>query len=164
MIKGQGIDIDAAIGEAKILQKARHENVVQFFTIENRQKLFCIALELCDSTLEEHILKLRNTCVPLEKKKILQQATTGLEYLHQCKIIHGDLKPSNILFAVSRTNRWFVKISDFGASKQIADDRSGITLKSSHVGTLSWSAPEVLRHFSDPHHLHNIGSLVNQPE
>ena len=42
-----------------------------------------------------------------------RQALTGLEYLHYHRVVHGDIKPENLL--VSATGE--LKISDFGCSR-----------------------------------------------
>lgn len=46
-----------------------------------------------------------------------RQIVLGLEYLHQNKIMHRDIKGANILV----DNTGLVKLADFGASKQIED-------------------------------------------
>lgn len=148
VIQGQEIDIDGAMRDVRILKEVVHENVVQLFTLEERDDLICIALELCDNTLEEYIQKSINAQMPLEEKEVLKQATTGLEYLHECKIIHGNLKPSNILFSTSMFGKCKVKISDFGLAKQIPKDELGVPSKYTHTGFGSWTAPEVLKHTS----------------
>ncbi|EZG43718.1 protein kinase [Gregarina niphandrodes] len=48
-----------------------------------------------------------------ERKCLLLQIFSALEYLHQREIIHRDLKPGNLLY----TNHGCVKICDFGCSK-----------------------------------------------
>ncbi|GFH28725.1 protein kinase domain-containing protein [Haematococcus lacustris] len=50
-------------------------------------------------------------------RKYTQQILRGLEYLHQKKIMHRDIKGANILVDGQGT----VKLADFGASKKIED-------------------------------------------
>lgn len=42
-----------------------------------------------------------------------RQACRGLDYLHYNKVVHGDLKPENLL--VSATGE--LKLADFGSSR-----------------------------------------------
>ncbi|KAJ6546752.1 TKL/TKL-ccin protein kinase [Mycena vulgaris] len=59
----------------------------------------------------------------------------GLEHLHSQKIVHGDVKPSNVLI----DDNWVPLISDFGISQVL--DLPGYTTAS--VGTRAYIAPEL---------------------
>lgn len=40
----------------------------------------------------------QNRCIPVPIAALLvSQITSAIKYLHQCKIIHGDLKPDNVI-------------------------------------------------------------------
>lgn len=68
---------------------------------------------------------------------ILRQVIRGLSYLHFNNIIHGDIKPSNLLVADDGT----VKLSDFGISKINKYDGE---LINDAVGTPAFMPPEVV--------------------
>jgi serine/threonine protein kinase len=70
----------------------------------------------------------------VEAIRVFKQILKGLKYCHSRKIIHGDIKPENILISIKRV----IKLTDFSSS--IYFDRS--SLSSSYV------APE-LRDSSD---------------
>ena len=72
-----------------------------------------------------------------------REVAQGMSHLHACQIVHGDLKPCNVLVRGSRADcRGFsVKVSDFGLSKSIGS----ATMVDSEWGSLSFMAPE---HFS----------------
>ena len=59
---------------------------------------------------------------------------------HANKVIHRDLKPTNVLFAADGT----LKITDFGLVKRLESD-SGQTRSGSILGTPSYMAPEQAR-------------------
>ncbi|KAF2824320.1 kinase-like protein [Ophiobolus disseminans] len=63
--------------------------------------------------------------------------TGAVAYLHENKIRHKDIKPSNIL--LSRDGIW---ITDFGAAKDFTADLTS-TSESRERGTLRYCAPEV---------------------
>ena len=73
-----------------------------------------------------------------------REVAQGMSHLHACQIVHGDLKPCNVLVKGSRVDRrgFSVKVSDFGLSKSIS---SAMMVDTSKWGTLSFMAPE---HFS----------------
>lgn len=61
----------------------------------------------------------------------------GLQAIHDERVIHGDLKPSNIIL---RGNRWHPVITDFGTATWIATDGKS----SWQGGTAGFIAPEIL--------------------
>lgn len=65
----------------------------------------------------------------------------GVQALHDCVIIHGDIKPDNILVFANPAARYSctAKIADFGLSLQEDSDS-----RSLHFGTPGWAAPELL--------------------
>jgi serine/threonine protein kinase len=64
----------------------------------------------------------------------VRDVASGLLYMHHvCGIVHGDIKPSNILWA---GDGQYVKISDFGLSK--------LAPCTEHVGTPGYKAPEIV--------------------
>ena len=56
--------------------------------------------------------------IPLRDQElwfIFKQVIAGVRYLHYQNIVHGDIKPQNILVSEDRT----VKLADFGISKML---------------------------------------------
>lgn len=76
-------------------------------------------------------------CVPEPPlREIARQTLLGLRYLHvEKKIIHRDVKPSNILLNTDGS----VKIGDFGVSGRLADS---VAKCDSWVGTVTYMSPE----------------------
>lgn len=85
-----------------------------------------IETEFCEGRLEKGIKSLQ------EAVSIVYNVALGLQYAHSKKIIHGDIKISNIL-----EKKGVYKISDWGLSKLKTED--SITLSGA---TPSYAAPE----------------------
>jgi [calcium/calmodulin-dependent protein kinase] kinase len=62
----------------------------------------------------------------------------ALDYLHFNKVVHGDLKPENVLMSA----RGQVTLSDFGCSKVLG---SGNEYLEKCQGTPAFLAPEMMR-------------------
>lgn len=86
-----------------------------------------------------------------EKMDLIVKIANGLSDLHGAGIVHGDIKPENILLS-SRTNPE-IRFADFGlASIREKQDLMGDTLaQTSHLkGTPKYCAPEMLFDVSHP--------------
>jgi serine/threonine protein kinase len=77
------------------------------------------------------------------KQHLCHGVAAGLEALHECGIMHGDIKPDNVLIFISSREATFpcaAKLSDFGCSvSDLASDSENNVFPR---GTEGWSAPE----------------------
>ncbi|KAI8841753.1 kinase-like domain-containing protein [Chytridium lagenaria] len=79
-----------------------------------------------------------------QARRVLEQVVKGLEYLHERKIMHRDLKLSNILL----TEDFDVKIADFGLACRLNDNAGE---QRTMCGTPNYISPEVImRHSYGP--------------
>ncbi|KAL9047360.1 MAG: hypothetical protein Q9214_000044 [Letrouitia sp. 1 TL-2023] len=76
-----------------------------------------------------------------DAQQITFQVLEGLNFMHENGYSHRDLKPGNILVRSRPPDPWWVKLSDFGISKRVADNPWGL---STTKGTLAYMAPELL--------------------
>ena len=67
-------------------------------------------IELCDTDLELVLKESGTLPNPGDLKSILLMTLQGVEYLHDCWILHRDLKPNNLFITAGGV----VKIGDFG--------------------------------------------------
>jgi len=83
-----------------------------------------------------------------EKEIAALQILAGLEFLHNHRVVHRDMKPSNILIQARNQgdNVVFVpKITDFGLSKKADPSAKSRFTNSFGGGTLEYSSPEQLK-------------------
>ncbi|MEK6270188.1 MAG: serine/threonine protein kinase [Planctomycetales bacterium] len=115
--------------EAQILASLEHPNVLTIYDID-RQRGWLI-LELMTDTMQS-----RAGGKPLDLELIRMGLVCGLkslEFLHKRNIIHGDVKPSNLLI----DSRNWIKLCDFGLAQRAADDQGSL-----FKGTTRYIAPE----------------------
>jgi calcium-dependent protein kinase len=76
-------------------------------------------------------------------KEVMRQVLVGVEYLHSIQVVHRDIKPENVL--CQKTEWPFqVKLTDFGLSNMIDNEKDNSNALLSHVGTSFYLAPEVV--------------------
>ena len=146
--------------EIEVLARLRHPNVVVFHgSAKTRTGDFFMVMEQHPRSLHDFLVELRNKLrdEELSGPQILEKNTKqfewfaegiacGMEYLHRGKIIHGDLKPGNVLLTTTKV----VKIADFGCARSVDEkkDRLYVNGRSSlntagRKGTFGYCAPEI---------------------
>ncbi|CAI9761018.1 unnamed protein product [Fraxinus pennsylvanica] len=142
--------------ECQILKRTRHRNLIRIITICNRLDFKAIVLPLMpNGSLENHLypshgLKSRLDLVRLVS--ICSDVAEGMAYLHHyspMKVVHCDLKPSNILLDDDMT----ALVTDFGISRlvKVADENVSINDSATYsfgstdgllCGSVGYIAPE----------------------
>ncbi len=132
--------------EAERASALNHPHIAGVYDVlEEKGELFLVMEHVEGTTLRQRLQK------PLNSKEFLVLAVQCAEALaaaHEKGIVHGDIKPENIMLTASGQ----VKILDFGVAKRLPLlDESGPTQTippktSSISGTPAYMAPEVLLH------------------
>ncbi|GAB1520665.1 hypothetical protein RhiTH_003750 [Rhizoctonia solani] len=87
-------------------------------------------------SLKQHVLRgLSQT--PLQ---ICIELATAVEYLHQNGIVHGDIKPDNVLM----TNQGRPQLGDFGSASSTLSTTLNFTQTHSFGFTVRFAAPEIM--------------------
>ncbi|KAI3675902.1 hypothetical protein L1987_85498 [Smallanthus sonchifolius] len=125
--------------EISLLSQFHHENIVQYLGTDTADGKLYIFLELVTKGSLARLYQkyeLRDSQVSAYTRQIL----SGLNYLHERKVVHRDIKCANILVDASGS----VKLADFGLAK--ATTLNDIK---SCKGTPYWMAPEVVNNRSN---------------
>jgi len=78
-----------------------------------------------------------------EVREIVTAVAEALDFAHRRRLLHRDVKPSNILLTESGEDERRILLADFGIARQ-ADDVSGLTGTNMTVGSVAYAAPEQL--------------------
>ena len=145
--------VERFLREADILASlGDHPNIVHVFDVDQHQDRYFIVMEYVRYSLSrvlgEQTLAEGETMGAsrqgsrrlslLAVLRLMQQICLGLEAAHEKGMVHRDLKPANVLL----TEKGKVRLCDFGIAH--LQDNSGMTGTGMGMGTLGYSAPEVL--------------------
>ncbi|AYV85517.1 MAG: hypothetical protein Satyrvirus21_1, partial [Satyrvirus sp.] len=130
--------------EIKLMEKLPvHKNLVRylFYTIDNTHiRLFMTLYDSSMSYILEQRSKLSKKFKPNDISRFLKDILSGLEILHENRIIHRDLKLCNIF--VSKNQFGDIEnlcIGDFDTARFIGYNKVSQTI----CGTFGYTAPEV---------------------
>ncbi|KAI4370822.1 hypothetical protein MLD38_019129 [Melastoma candidum] len=115
--------------ELEVLLQLRHENVVKIlgYCIDREEEGALIFEYVSNGTIEDKLHPERSSCENRRRHcsskilswknrvKITFQLAQAIEYLHRNSIVHGDIKPSNVLLDADLN----CKLCDFGSAKKM---------------------------------------------
>ena len=114
--------------EAVNLSKLQHPNIIKVIeSFEANNTVYYVMEYIGGGSLDDYIIK-NNALQEDEAIKIVKQIGSALSFMHDNKMLHLDLKPSNIM----RKESGDVVLIDFGLSKQY--DKNGEPESSTKVG------------------------------
>ncbi|OJW71116.1 MAG: hypothetical protein BGO68_04700 [Candidatus Amoebophilus sp. 36-38] len=124
--------------EAIIMANHRHNNIVAFLGYCPEEN--ALIMEYMPGGSLASLLKSTKEVSWQERYQIALDVAEGMSYLHDCGIVHCDLKSDNVLLDSNKR----AKVTDFGISALKREVTSG---KSSYGewlgGTYRWMAPEI---------------------
>jgi serine/threonine protein kinase len=135
--------------EARAASKIGHPNIVDVTDSGTTPDgAFFFVMEFLDGSDLEQLIR-REGALPIERALLIAaQVCRALTAAHAAGIIHRDLKPANVMLVRQRDEEDFVKVLDFGISKQSDLDSGasaramGLTRPDVAVGTPIYMAPE----------------------
>ena len=100
--------------------EVNHPNIIKFYEVYSDAKYYRIVMEYCEGGELFERLTTQGAFKELEASHIIKQLLSAIKHLHDMNIVHRDLKPENVIL-VSKGNKTFVKLIDFGLSKVQVD-------------------------------------------
>lgn len=121
--------------EASLGKRLTHPNIVHVHQCICHPSYCYIVMEFVDGkSLGAHLDTGHRFAIP-EIQRLMHQLLSALDYAHRHGVVHGDVKPGNLLLASSGE----LRVTDFGAAHL---DRATQEQSQALTGTPSYMAPE----------------------
>jgi len=148
---------DNLLQEARLAASLRHPAFIQIYSLEDDGHSKSIVMELVGGKTLHQLL----STTKLARDQILDivcQLADAMAQAHAAGLIHGDLKPANLMIEPSGQ----VRIMDFGLARKIDPlaTESGDVLQTQ--GTIAYLAPEILngKHPNTLSDIYAVGVLM----
>ena len=126
-----------------IKNKLKSKNIIEYYEHINLKNIGCIIMEFAKFGDLENFQKIINRKRHFSETLlsfIAKQILNGLDFLHQSKIVHMDIKPQNILI----DEKLNIKITDFSVSFSYKNYNRNEKIVLPFSGTNLYMSPEII--------------------
>ena len=127
--------------EALVLSRLAHPNIVRVLEVSTNENFPFMILEYVEGATLRAQLGTPNKVA--EIVAWAQPVARTLAVCHEADVIHGDIKPENVIMTSLGTGSFAPKVVDFGASK--LDGMQRLTRTGTVAGTPMYMAPELFQ-------------------
>lgn len=126
--------------EARSASALQHPNIVKTIDLDQDGDRHYLVMEYVEGVALDVLLKHKKHLPLRETVGFIVQALQGLQHIHECGMIHRDLKPGNLLL----DHDGLVKILDLGLARFTDHRAENLTVQQGSliVGTVDFMSPE----------------------
>lgn len=134
---------EAGLAEAKLLSTLKHPNIIKILGISKNDNAFIVVMQhLTGGSLQDRLSR------PYAGDRFIDfgiQFCNAMEAAHRANILHGNLRPSNVLFDQKEQ----IRITDFGFDEHYRENRK------------DWYQPEIRGDASVERDIYAAGAIFH---
>lgn len=131
--------------EAENLSKLHHPNIVKVLDVFDENNTTYYVMEFIDGETIDEYIKKKGRLSADESLAITREVCNALQYMHDHKMLHLDLKPKNIM----RDKEGHIYLIDFGLAKQYTDNGEPESSTTLGLGTPGYAPIEQAHYKQD---------------
>lgn len=135
-------DLERARFELELHSKLKSPFLVPFLAGEETSESLIIVTPLAQGDLNS--MTMNKVLSEDNCRRLCKQLLGGIDYLHGLGLVHGDIKPQNVLlFKSTSSNTYSARLCDFGFTEKVRSE--GLLPYRGMRGSFGYFSPEQLR-------------------
>jgi serine/threonine protein kinase len=147
--------LERFLAEARAIAALDHPNIVRAYNLDTEGGRYYIVMEYIDGLDLQRLVEQEGPLDFARAADYVRQAADGLAHAHSHKMVHCDIKPSNLLV----NNQGVVKILDMGLARLLGREGADQGPDERVLGSVDYLSPEQALGSPDFDHRADIYSL-----
>jgi serine/threonine protein kinase len=152
------VGLERFLAEARTIAALDHPNIVQAYSVDNESDLYYLVMEYVEGLDLQRLVEAEGPLDCASAVDYIRQAADGLAHSHNRKMVHCDIKPSNLIVNPNGV----VKILDMGLARLAGNEQlNGAASENDEriLGSVDYMAPEQALRSADFNHRADIYAL-----
>ena len=158
VLTGEQCLLEALLNEVRLTALVDHPNVIKLFDCglyadpDSGRSCLYVVTELAKGGSLRDLIQERGRFPIAAAARTAVLICEGLTYAHRRGIVHGDVKPANVLL----TKEGVPKLADFGVGRLLVETQASTTV----AGTVPYMAPEAWEGFTHQSDIWSVGAVL----
>jgi predicted Ser/Thr protein kinase len=145
--------VERFLREARAAARLKHTGIVTIYDVGQEGERYYIVMEYLDGRTLGQIIRQEGPLAAEKVIGVLRQLAGALDYAHQQRLVHRDVKPGNVVV----NSQGHATLTDFGVARAAQETR--LTTTGALIGTPQYMSPEQAQGY-DVDHRTDIYSLA----
>ena len=130
--------------EARAAASLRHPNIASVFRLGKSSGNYFYAMEFVEGETLGHLITRRGRLEVKLALEIINQVAVGMAAMHKKRLVHRDIKPTNIMVSLEEEDPVTAKIIDLGLAKSLDEPgaQTAFSTVGAFAGTPEFASPE----------------------